>query len=92
MEHYEDALAVFQRMEDKANGDAMEKSVALVWQGHMLDLLGRRQDAVAVYQTAADMNVTDAIRHDQFGLAYSPSKEAKARMDTPFVRVENKER
>jgi RNA polymerase sigma factor (sigma-70 family) len=92
MEHYEEALAVFQRMEDKANGDAMEKSVALVWQGHMLDLLGRRQEALAAYQTAADMNVTDTMRHDQFGLAYQPVNEAKERMNTPFVRVENKER
>ena len=92
MERYAEALDVFQRLAEKTADDPFYKSVALVWQGYMLDLLGRRQEAVAVYTTVADMNVADTMRHDQFGLAYEPSKEAKARMEKPFERVENKER
>jgi hypothetical protein len=63
--------------------------VALIWQGHMLDLLDRRDEAVARYRKAAGLDVPGEQRHDQYGLAYYPSTYARQRMDSPFVRVEN---
>ena len=64
--------------------------MALIWQGHMLDLLGRREEAIAEYRKAAQMGVEDyEQRHDQFGLAYSPTPYAKQRMTEPFTRLEN---
>jgi tetratricopeptide (TPR) repeat protein len=58
---YSDALIVFRRMET-----AGDPGVALVWQGHMLDLLGQRAEAITAYKKAfrADLNA----RHDQYGI------------------------
>ncbi|MBW7864276.1 MAG: sigma-70 family RNA polymerase sigma factor [Candidatus Hydrogenedentes bacterium] len=92
MERYAEALDLFLRLEEKADDDPLYQSVAVIWQGHMLDLLGRRQEALAAYAKAANMAVTDTVRHDQFGLSYQPSREAAARMAAPFGRVENRER
>ena len=71
--------------------DVTYEAISFVWQGHMLDLLGRRNEAVAAYSTAVGLNVTDPdpIHHDQFGLAYIPSEYARERMQEPFTRVEN---
>jgi proline iminopeptidase len=79
---YEDALAVFQRME-QASGQA---GVALVWQGHMLDLLGRREEAIAAYKKASALSF--GMQHGQFRLAVN-AEYAKQRLQTPFSRVEN---
>jgi RNA polymerase sigma factor (sigma-70 family) len=86
---YQEALDVFSRMSETIKNDSLDSAAALIWQGHMLDLMGRRQEAVAAYSAAADMNVKDTMRHDQFGLVYSPSEYAQQRMNEPFARVEN---
>jgi tetratricopeptide (TPR) repeat protein len=86
---YQDALALFEKMEMRAAGDSRGRAVALIWQGHMLDLLDQRTEAVARYRKAAGINVEGEQRHDQYGLAYEPGPYAKQRMETPFVRVEN---
>jgi tetratricopeptide (TPR) repeat protein len=89
---YPEALALFEKMAAKAEGDPPGQAVALIWQGHMLDLLGRRDAAVARYRKAAGLDTAESIqRHDQYGLAYSPGPYAKQRMETPFVRVENQD-
>lgn len=89
---YEEALAVFRRMSDGANSDEPMRVVARVWQGQMLDLLGRREEAIAVYRQVAELKAGGQMRHDQFGLSYSPAEYAAARVKTPFVRVENRQR
>ncbi len=89
-ERYDEALEIFQRLASVSERDPLGKAIALVWQGHMLDLLGRRQEAIEAYTAAAAMNVTDEIRHDQFGLSYAPAEEAQRRLTEPFERVENK--
>jgi proline iminopeptidase len=79
---YEDALAVFRKMEQE---QAMV-GVARVWQGHLLDLLGRRADAIAKYQQASGLPLQTS--HDQYGLVLSQEYVAQ-RIKTPFTRVEN---
>ncbi len=86
---YEEALALFEKMAERAGGDPRGQAVALIWQGHMLDLLDRRDEAIARYRKAAGLDVPSGQRHDQYGLVYYPSTYAKQRMDSPFVRVEN---
>lgn len=81
---YQDALAVFQRMEQTRDASG----VALAWQGHMLDLLGRRQEAVAAYKKASSQGL--GMRHDQYGLMLS-GDYIKQRLQTPFKRIENKD-
>jgi tetratricopeptide (TPR) repeat protein len=86
---YEQALAAFERMERQDNADRNDRAMAVIWQGHMLDLLGRRQEAIARYRKVADMGLESGVRHDQYGLAYKYTPYARERMTTPFIRVEN---
>ncbi len=88
-ERYAEALGVFQKLETLAADNAAGSAVALVWQGHVLDLLNRREEAKAVYQKAVGLNVTSSMRHDQYGLSYVPSRYAAERLEKPFVRMEN---
>jgi len=64
--------------------------MALIWQGHMLDLLGRRDEAIAVYKRVVDMNISIRCRHSQYGMIYSPSTYAAKRIKEPFQRIENR--
>ena len=89
MERYADALDVFERLEAKFGSDPKMKALGLIWQGHMLDLMGKRADALGRYRKAAEMNLTDTFSHSQYGLKYALSPYAKERLRTPFKRLEN---
>ncbi len=67
------------------------EALALIWQGHMLDLLGRREAALKRYSQAADMNLEHTWMHGQYGLKYSLSPYARERMKTPFKRIDNRD-
>jgi tetratricopeptide (TPR) repeat protein len=92
VENYEEALFVFERMQWEAGekDEMAYEAVALIWQGHMLDLLGRRDEAVNRYRQAAEMNLFDAQMHGQYGLNYEISPYAKERMKIPFQRIDNR--
>ena len=66
------------------------RPLAIIWQGHVLDLLGKREAAIARYQQVADMGMENRQRHEQYGLVYTPSPYAGERMTTPFIRLENR--
>jgi len=91
VKRYPDALAVFARMEQAAHGDKFVAAVSGIWQAQMLDLMGKRDQAVALYAKVRDSNVGSNISHDQFRMRYSPSAYAADRMKEPFVRRENAE-
>jgi hypothetical protein len=73
-------------------GQFTTSSHFLIWQGHMLDLLGKRKEALACYTQVADMNIDESWQHSQYGLAYKVSPYARERMKTPFKRIENKDK
>ena len=91
VENYEEALHIFEKMRIsmKEKGQKENEALSLIWQGHMLDLLGKRKEAIALYSQAADMNIDDVWRHSQYGLNYAISPYARERMKTPFKRIEN---
>lgn len=89
VERYAEALSVFERLETRFGDDPKMKAFGLIWQGHMLDLLGRRPEALARYKRAAALNVSDSWMHSQYGLKYELSPYAGERLKTPFKRVEN---
>ena len=91
VKRYEEALVVFERMFEAASEKPLYQGVALVWQGHVLDLLGRRDEAVAMYQKAVDLKITSGMQHSQYRMGYAPSKYAAERLKTPFERVENQD-
>ena len=90
MKNYEEALFVFRQINKVAE---FQDADALIWQGHMFDLLGRRDEAIAIYQHVAAMNIRSAhptTTIDSFGLKYIPSIYAEERIKSPFRRIENK--
>ncbi len=92
VKRYEEALEVFRKARErlKPTEDALYTACALVWQGHVLDLMGRREEAVSVYRTVAQTSVRNTIHQDQFGLVYRLKPWAAERIGTPFVRAENR--
>jgi tetratricopeptide (TPR) repeat protein len=91
---YEEANEVFQKMEQSASRVEQDdyEADALIWQGHVLDLLERRDEAVACYTKAANMDLDETMTHGQFGLTYELSSWAHERMQKPFHRIENQEK
>lgn len=89
---YTEALEVFQKMHDSTPENPFYSAVALIWKGHMLDLMDKRDAAVAVYKIVADMKVSGSMQHSQYRMTYSPSSYAAQRIKAPFVRAENKDK
>ena len=92
VENYKEALFVFERMQQEAAvlGEENHVAIALIWQGHMLDLLENRDEAINRYHLVADMNLNVTWMHSQYGLKYSLSPYARKRMEEPFGRIENR--
>jgi len=90
--HFEEALGVFSKLEQVAMADGNETAVAtaLIWQGHILDIMNKRQEAVARYQKVAAMNLDDGTQHDQYDMDYLFSAYAGERIQTPFTYIENR--
>ncbi len=90
---YDQALELFRDLARRADVDGNPKRVAMarIWQGHLLDLLDRRDEAVNVYRRVVTMGLKDGTRHDQYDLSYECSPYAASRVETPFQRVENRE-
>lgn len=84
MNVFKKAYEIAQEQENK-----LYSAMSLVWQGHMLDLLGRRKEAISIYNKVIDMNVTSTMQHVQFGMENSPSIYAAKRIKEPFKRIEN---
>lgn len=93
VERYEDARAVFAhfRTESQREGSAATTAVASIWEAHMLDLLGRRSEALALYQSVVDMKLQETWSHSQYGMRYQLSPYAAERLDTPFRRIDNRQ-
>jgi hypothetical protein len=82
--HYEQALEAFRECEGSGRRDA-DAFLAGVWQGHVLDLLGRREEALKCYRGALEVAEGMTIRHDQYGLV-SDRQWVEARIAAPFSR------
>jgi hypothetical protein len=63
-------------------------TMSLVWQGHVLDLLGRRGEAVEAYRkAAASCPAAFSLRHDQWRMRID-RQWIEQRIATPFERPE----
>jgi len=78
--YYQEALEVMTKLEktDWRFG-------ALVWQGHLLDLLGRRTEAVARYEEALKVPGSPNMQHSQYNMTID-KQWVEARLKTPFER------
>ncbi|MCJ7580738.1 MAG: alpha/beta fold hydrolase [Candidatus Aminicenantes bacterium] len=90
-EMYDDALLAFEKMEDIAEReeDKLYMSIAVIWQGHMLDLMEKREDAISRYKKVVAMNLDFSPSHGQYGMRYEVTPYAQERMKSPFKRIEN---
>jgi hypothetical protein len=59
--------------------------VALVWQGHLLDLLGRRGEAVTRYEEALKLPGSPSMQHGQYNMTIN-KQWVEERLKTPFER------
>jgi tetratricopeptide (TPR) repeat protein len=80
--YYQEALAVMTQL---ASSDSDWRFAALVWQGHLLDLLGRRAEAVARYQEALKFPGSPRMQHDQYKFVIN-KQWVEDRLKTPFER------
>jgi tetratricopeptide (TPR) repeat protein len=64
----EEALRAFGKCADLAKADSHWSFSAPAWRGHLLDLLGRREEALAAYRLAVERVGERYVRHDQYGL------------------------
>jgi hypothetical protein len=60
-----------------------------VWQGHLLDLLGRRDEALTWYQKAQAAGFDGSIHHDQYGIVLDAGW-IEARLRAPFHRLSHR--
>ena len=80
--YYQESLEV---MTQVAQADSDLRFAATVWQGHLLDLLGRRAEAVARYMEALKVPGTPTMRHDQYNLVIDKNW-VDERLKTPYER------
>jgi proline-specific peptidase len=71
VERYADALAVFERDEVKFGGTPQMKALGPIWQGHMLDLMGKRPEALARYRKALEIDPSFGELHEYMAWAYA---------------------
>src|SRR5208282_5539520 len=80
--HYPEALDAMMRV---PGSDSDWRFGSLVWQGHLLDLLGRRAEAVARYEEALKVPGAQSMQHDQYNLVIN-KQWVEERLKTPFER------
>ncbi len=76
--------AIAEREDDK-----QYMSIAIIWQGHMLDLMEKREEAISRYKKVAAMNIDFSPQHSQYGMRYTVTPYAIERIKSPFKRIEN---
>jgi tetratricopeptide (TPR) repeat protein len=91
------ALRSFRHCREFGLKDPVSYLSALIWEGHILDVLGERQQAILAYREAeallegwkgADPRIEQTVfmRHDQWGIQLSYNW-VKARLDEPFTEA-----
>ena len=83
--YYKEALEAFKETQAQAKGNLNDTTTGLVWQGHILDLQGKREEALQCYREA--MKDADSLkrRHDQYRMRLNRQWVEK-RLEEPFVR------
>ncbi|NIM14690.1 MAG: hypothetical protein GTO45_21915 [Candidatus Aminicenantes bacterium] len=80
--YYKESFYAFQKV-SVLNPSKFYHFTALVWMGHLNDLLGTREEALKYYQEALTYDTGDTMRHDQYRLQIN-RKWVEERLKTPF--------
>lgn len=81
--HYREALDVLMKLEP--SDEAGMRFAGLVWQGHVLDLLGHRAEALGRYEDALKVPGSPSMQHGQYKLTID-KQWVEERLKSPFVR------
>lgn len=86
--HYEQALDIYTRIVNSMNRTENPYALtAIIWQGHLLDMQGKRQEAIEKYKTALDIYPRYARGpscYDQWGIILNEDW-VKERIRKPFT-------
>jgi proline iminopeptidase len=83
---YPEAMECFVTLSTLPQADNLFRFTGFVWQGHILDLQGKRDEALARYRQAQKISIQGAtMRYDQYGMTIDENWIAE-RLKTPFVR------
>jgi tetratricopeptide (TPR) repeat protein len=80
---YAEALEAFRKVKELFP-EGYGQAVALVWCGHLLDLDGKREEALACYREAKQLGLPGPVRYDHFHMVIDMDW-IEARLQTPFV-------
>lgn len=83
-EHYPQAFEAFGRLAKLETSD-LNRFTALVWLGHLKDLSGDRDSAIAYYRQALERDTGRTMQHSQYGMHINRAW-VKERLETPFKR------
>jgi tetratricopeptide (TPR) repeat protein len=84
--YYREALDAFEKVQTHGRqADPSRASAAIVWQGHLLDLLGEREKAITCYKKALALPVPPDMRHAQYQMRINREWIEK-RLNEPFRR------
>ncbi len=83
--YYPEALETFGRTHELATKQSDDLLPSLVWQGHILDLLDRRQQAIQCYKEVLETDGKLGMRHDQYGIKIN-RQWVQRRLEKPFQR------
>jgi len=91
---FKEALFVFERMQAFAEEQESQgyTYLAVIWQGHMLDLLDQREDAISRYRRVLESGYEDSWQHSQYGLTIDFLPYLQERLKEPFVFIANQEK
>jgi len=79
------ALRAFEKVEKYAQIGSNREFTSIVWQGHLLDLMGKRPEALRHYQRALPKAGTHQMRHDQYVIKIDRAW-VEQRLKEPFHR------
>jgi hypothetical protein len=57
----------------------------LIWQGHIYDVWGKREEAIDKYKQALKVENFEDMRHDQWGIVLN-YEWVRQRLETPFTK------
>lgn len=83
--YFEQAFDAFSRGEKLSTNNSLYYFTSLVWEGHLYDIKGMRNEAIAKYKNALEVAPEEIMRHDQWGIVLN-YKWVKERLEKPFTK------
>jgi len=92
VKRYEEAIDVLDAIENASDAERKHKARALLWRGHLLDLLDRRDAAVQTYERVIAMGERTPVTYSPYDYSCEPVSRAQELLRHPFERLENQYR